>query len=231
MRLKLIDLFCKAGGASMGYYRAGFDVIGVDIEPQPNYPFPFYQGDAIDVMLNLLEGYPFKASDGNWYYLEDFSALAGSPPCQNFSPMRRGLWQDRQHPDLIAPTRAVFRATQKPYVIENVQNARKSLVDPIILCGSMFGLQTSDGNQLRRHRCFETSFPLTAPKCQHNSQQVVGVYGHSGGKSKRDGLKFFGTEDWKVVMGIDWMTGTELAQAIPPMYTEYIGKQLLKHLA
>lgn len=221
----------------MGYSRAGFDVVGVDVASQKNYPFEFHQGDAIEYLLA---------------HHHEFDAIAGSPPRQLYSTMRVGLWQDRQHPDLIAPTRAAMMSTGKPYVIENVESARRLLVNPIMLCGTMFGLGTAEGNQLRRHRYFECSFgwPMTPP-CQHNQYsavpvygggqngdyhnpprkaKTVGVYGHSGGQSVRDGVVNFNADKRREAMGIDWMTNSELSEAIPPAYTEFIGRHLLQSL-
>ena len=231
MSPRLLDLFCGAGGASMGYHRAGFEVVlGVDIKPQPHYPFEFHQADALT------------------YPLEGFDAYHASPPCQKFSVMTNGRWQDRvpNHPDLIQPTRERLVANGKPFVIENVPGAKHLLINPIMLCGTAFNLGTKQGNQLRRHRYFELSFPFNdfLPQCQHNTGSVIGVYGggqhplrrkpatigvwgHAGGSSKRDGLVQFGTDARREAMGIDWMTGNELSEAIPPAYTEYIGKYLM----
>lgn len=227
---KLLDLFCCAGGASMGYYRAGFDVTGVDIVFQPHYPFKFVQADALTVDL-----------DG-------YDAYHASPPCQRYSVMTNGRWQDRvaNHPDLIEPIRKRLLATGKPFVIENVEGAVTELINPVKLCGTMLGLGTKEGNQLRRHRYFECNgFWLLVPPCSHNNGSAIGVYGggqnparrkpatigvwgHAGGTSNRDGLIQFGTQDRRDAMGIDWMTGKELSEAIPPAYTEYIGKYLLE---
>ena len=257
---KLLDLFCGAGGAAMGYHRAGFEVVGVDIKPQPHYPFEFYQADALVCLNVLLSGEPIKIesmllnckvindAQGHNLYLKDIAAIHASPPCQKFSVMTNGRWQDRvpNHPDLIKPIRQLLIATGKPYVIENVPGAKKELINPIMLCGTSFGLGTKDGNQLRRHRYFELSFPFNSflPQCQHNKASAIGVYGggqnparrkpvtigvwgHAGGSSKRDGLIQFGSDARREAMGIDWMTGNELSEAIPPAYTEYIGKYLL----
>lgn len=229
--MKLLDLFCCAGGAGMGYHRAGFEVVGVDIDPQPRYPFEFHQADALE----------YLAEHGH-----EFDVIHASPPCQHYSTMTKGRWQDRleSHPDLIAPVRALLQKIGKPYVIENVEGARAELVNPILLCGTMFGLQTKHGSQLRRHRYFEMSIPMfLVPTCQHNKGSVIGVYGggqnparrrpatigvwgHAGGSSNRDNLISFGTDDRREAMGIDWMVGDELSEAIPPAYTEYIGSQL-----
>lgn len=226
---KLLDLFSGAGGASMGYYRAGFDVEGVDIKPQPHYPFKFHLADALT------------------YLLDDFDCYHASPPCQRYSTMTNGRWKDRLmgHPDLISPVRERLKTTGKPYVIENVEGAAKLLINPVKLCGTMFGLGTKEGNQLRRHRYFECSgFSVPALTCKHNNGSAIGVYGggqnpsrrkpatigvwgHAGGSSSRDGLVQFGTDARREAMGIDWMSGKELSQAIPPDYTYYIGLYLL----
>lgn len=232
----MLDLFCGAGGAGMGYYLAGFEVVGVDIEPQPRYPFEFHQADALE----------YLAAHGH-----KFDVIHASPPCQRYSTMTVGRWQDRieNHPDLIAPTRELLKKIGKPYVIENVENARAELINPVLLCGTMFGLKTKHGSQLRRHRYFELSFPIgfLTPTCQHAKGSVIGVYGggqnparrrpatigvygHSGGSSNRDNLISFGTDDRRDAMGINWMVGNELSEAIPPAYTEFIGRQLLTRL-
>jgi DNA (cytosine-5)-methyltransferase 1 len=217
---KLLDLFCGAGGAGMGYHRTGFDVVGVDIKPQPHYPFEFHQGNALEYLRK---------------HGHEFDAIHASPPCQAFSAMRKGRWQDREHPDLIEPIRALLKASGKPWVIENVRGAPVDAA--FVLCGTMFGLEAPCGAQLRRHRLFESphvSFVLIPP-CQHNQYSAIGVYGGGqhpqrryGGASTRDGIMQFGTEARRIAMGIDWMTGNELSQAIPPAYTEFIGNRLLE---
>jgi DNA (cytosine-5)-methyltransferase 1 len=223
---RLLDLYCKAAGASMGYYRAGFDVVGVDIEPQPRYPFPFILGDAIDAMTRMLAGERFLATDGNWYGLDDFDAFAASPPCQAYSKSK-ALATPGKYEKLIEPTRDALIATGRPFVIENVPGA--PLKNPTLLCGMMFGLP------LYRHRLFEHNFPVP----------FLMDYGHglkqdtaSGPNAKRDIVLVFGHAKYKGyrkraadAMGIDWgMTEGELAEAIPPAFTEFIGRKLMEVL-
>lgn len=199
-----LDLFCGAGGASMGLHRAGFDVTGVDIKPQKRYPFNFIQGDALTVLELLGDGFDF---------------IWASPPCQRFSTMTKRWGREDDHPDLIEKTRELLVRTGKPYVIENVPGA--PLISPTVLCGSMFGLR------LRRHRSFETSFDVGDVPPHDHSGPVVGVYGNPGGSSKRDGIKFGGVSEWKSAMDIDWMVASELAEAIPPAYSYFLARKFL----
>lgn len=209
----LLDLYCGAGGAGMGYYRAGFDVIGVDINPQPNYPFEFHQYDALDFLKRA-----FLRGVTEWSAV---AAIHASPPCQRHSAMsncRPGLAQE--YPDLIAPTRELLEQTGLPCVIENVVGS--PLINPITLCGQMFGLE------LYRHRLFESNLPLREPlhpqhvipasKAGHwRPGTVMSVSGHCAPIAKA-----------REVMGIDWTTREELAESIPPAYTSFIGAQLLE---
>lgn len=228
--MKLLDLYCCAGGAAMGYHRTGFDeIVGVDINPQRHYPFEFVQGDAIA-------------------YLEEhgreFDYIHASPPCQRYSSITAVTGGRENHPDLVNPTRQALIASGIPYTIENVVGA--PLINPIVLCGTMFGLRTKGGAQLRRHRLFELSRPFNAlvPPCQHRSGLIedhggaqgkdyrripptIGVYGNFGGNSTRDRIRFFSTQDGRDAMDIQWMTGKELSQAVPPAYTEFIAKEWL----
>ena len=212
--MKLLDLYCCAGGAGMGYHQAGFEVTGVDIKPQPHYPFPFIKADALQYFTDN-------------HYL--FDAFHASPPCQKYSAGAAKWGTSDNHPDLIGPTRKLLIFTGKPYVIENIMPAGKLLINPIMLCGTMFNLGVF------RHRLFEVNFPLLVP-CHpgHNGLISDGKYctvtGHAGGSSKRDGWKNGNTEDWRKAMGIDWMTGNELKEAIPPAYTKFIGEQLMNYL-
>lgn len=199
MRPLALDLFCGAGGASMGLHRAGFNVIGVDIARQPRYPFRFVQADALRP--------PFD--------LSRFDFIWASPPCQAFTLAR--VIHGREHADLLTPTRQMLRG-HSCWVIENVPNA--PMHPHYVLCGSQF-----DQPRLKRHRWFETSwngFDLRPP-CAHDAE-IISVFGHGG-------HIYHGVEDWRDVMGIDWMSRDELAQAIPPSYGEFIGRAALQHMS
>ncbi len=207
---RLLDLFCGAGGCSVGYERAGFDVVGVDVNPQPHYPFEFHQADAMT------------------FSLDGFDAVHASPPCKRFTALS-GMWNRKDHPDLLTPTRDRLRAWGGPWVIENVPGA--PVRPDVMLCGSMFGLGTSTGAELRRHRLFEFSEPTTLfmGGCAHQAERVIGVYGgHGRDRRRKSNTQDFTTEERREAMGIDWMTGEELSQAIPPAYTELIGRHLLE---
>lgn len=203
----LLDLFCGAGGAAMGYYRAGFDVIGVDIKPQPRYPFEFIQGDALRPPVDLSR----------------FDAIHASPPCQKFSVMKV-LPQAKDHPDLIGPTRSLLAGSGLPYVIENVPGS--PLRFPITLCGAMFGLRSSEERYLRRHRLFESNVLLQTYNCNHKGL-AVGVYGHGSAGWLGQRMRTAKADEAKVLMGMDWATRNGMSQAIPPAYTEFIGRQLM----
>jgi DNA (cytosine-5)-methyltransferase 1 len=203
----LLDLFCGAGGAAMGYYRAGFDVLGVDIEPQPHYPFRFVHGDALEMLTT-----------GD---VSGFDAIHASPPCQRY--IQSGMFDHSKHPDLLPDVRRLLEAAGAPWVIENVPGA--PMRADLKLCGCMFGLEVG------RERWFETSwreFDLRAP-C-HHPEPVVGVYGHPRGGKPGETWGWGTLEDWKRAMAVDWMTADELRLAIPPAYTEYIGGFLIEAL-
>ena len=245
----LLDLFSGGGGAAMGYHRAGFEVVGVDIEPQPNYPFEFIREDAMS------------------FPLEGYDAIHASPPCQRWTRGQNARGQADKHPDLLTPIRQRLQETETPWVIENVPGA--PMRDPLMLCGTMFGMKLfSDGErayeedeatenasttafELRRHRWFEASFhlddfwPITeyqqnagispgyrwGGRCKHRLAPAP-VYGHGAGKDfyLRHGR---GIAAWerKSLMQIDWMTGqNELSEAIPPVFTEHIGVFLLREV-
>jgi len=217
VRPRLLDLFCGAGGCSVGYYRAGFDVAGVDIAPMGHYPYAdVIQDDALLVLADL-------------DFIAGFDVIHLSPPCQHYTSLR--TLSNNKHPDLVGVVRELVGATGKPYVIENVVGA--PLLDPITLCGSMFGLGV-DGAILKRHRLFESNVPLTAPDDACRGLPVVGVYGTGGAWTRTapggGGVKVSGPDAARA-LGIDWTTYQPvLAQAIPPAYTEHIGRQLMAHL-
>ena len=202
--MRILDLFCGAGGAAMGYHRAGFEVVGVDIKPQPHYPFEFHQADALT------------------YPLEGFDAYHASPPCQAYS-MAGQQWRaaGKEYPDLIGLTRDRLKLTGKLYIIENVMGA--PLVNPIKLNGAKFNMR------VRRTRLFECSFdlPLVLLPKEERSNFRMGRPVKEGDIVTPVG-HFSNVPYVKRQMGIDWMTQGELAQAIPPAYTEYIGKELMK---
>lgn len=250
MKPRCLDLFCGAGGAGMGLHQAGFEVVGVDIAAQKNYPFEFHQADAMT--------YPLGGFDFIW----------ASPPCQKFCSLNSMPNARKDHFDLLTPTRPRLQATEIPYCIENVPGAPLAR-GSICLCGTSFALGTDDGRaELRRHRWFELSQMILAPECQHNRMTIsnygdgngrdyrrnpansklvcsvfgrdakgqermnlrrpktVGVYGSAGGTSTRDQLQQFSTAERSQAMGIDWMTGNELSQAI----SKYIGEQMMPHV-
>lgn len=202
--MKLLDLFCGAGGCAVGYYRAGFhDITGVDINPQKNYPYHFIQADALEYLVEHGHEYDF---------------IHASPPCQAYSKSKRLTAVN--HPMLVEPTRALLQATGKPYVIENVPGS--PLKDPVYLAGQMFGLMTT------RERLFECSFdvpfmlvpPPAAKQTKMGRKPKAGDYIQIVGH-------FSDIAYARKAMGIDWMTQKELAQAIPPAYTQYIGEQFM----
>ena len=204
--MRLLDLFCGAGGAAMGYYRAGFmDIVGVDNKPQPHYPFEFVQADALEYLAE---------------YWKMFDLIHTSPPCQEYTSIN--VWK-RKYPDLIAPTRELLQQTGKPYVIENVRGA--PLENPIMLCGTMFGLRVV------RHRYFECSPPILLAPATCNHWLPVVKHGRRPDREKQFAAvtgHFSDVEYAKRAMGIDWMTQAELSQAIPPAYTEWIGRRIVE---
>lgn len=206
--MRILDLFCGAGGAGAGYARAGWEVVGVDIDPQPRYPFPFHRADALT------------------FPLDGFDAVHASPPCQRFS--KSVSKRHRQnHPDLIGPIRERLLASGLPFVIENVPRA--PLHDPIVLCGTMFRLD------VKRHRLFEIHgwTPPEPPPCRHadyeprfapawNRTTPLRFRPISGGWTGDDDL-----EADKAAMGVDWTVNQhELSEAIPPAYTAFLGAAL-----
>lgn len=211
---RILDLYCGAGGCSVGYERVGFEMLGVDHLAQQNYPFDFIKMDALKALEYL--------------NLDRFDAIHASPPCQSHSSLRYRNEDRADTGEMLAVTREALIATGKPYVIENVVGAP---MEGVVLCGSMFGLD------LRRHRIFESNFPISQPDCQHEIQTpkyvnpdkrgpaligVVNVYGKCSYKGERE-LR-------ERAMGIDWMSNRELTQAVPPAYTAHVGVALKRHL-
>lgn len=232
--VRLLDLFCGAGGCAVGYHRAGFtDIVGVDVKPQPRYPFAFVQGDAVATLAALVAGGSILVRD-ELVRLDYFDAIHASPPCQRYTVARTIHDSGECHPDLVAPCRELLDATGKPWVMENVPGA--PLVNAVTLCGLSFGLKVI------RHRLFEASFFLmTPPHRPHPKHLTTGTLtakrgGKGNGYSTGSGGLVcvagnnFVREAGARAMGIDWMTRKELAQAIPPAYCEFIGKQLVAHL-
>lgn len=217
----LLDLFCGAGGCARGYADAGFDVIGVDIAPQKHYPYQFVEADALNVLAQL-------ASDGIWrgYCVDDFDAIHASPPCQGYSVTRHmNRAARRDHPLLLSRVRSMLNEIGLPWVIENVNGAPMGHF--LTLCGTQFGLR------VYRHRRFESSHLLMSPgHCSHPHELMDGyvcIYGdHVRGRQTGNQYPYYSLAAGRAAMGIDWpVTQHELAQAIPPAYTEWIGQQLL----
>lgn len=212
MKPLLLDGFCGAGGAGQGYADAGFEVHGVDIEEQPNYPFHFVRADFFE----------YVAEHGG-----EYDVIHTSPPCQFASCSTRawGVVDPIKHPNLIAETRELLEATGRAYVIENVVEARAFMHHPIMLCGVRFGLR------VYRHRLFESNMLLWQPEHEVHPERVpdLGRGASAGGYISVAG-HFSDVAAGRLAMDIDWMTGKELSQAIPPTYTFYVGTQLMWHL-
>lgn len=216
MRPRLLDLFCGAGGAAVGYHRAGFDIVGIDIAPQPNFPFEFKQADAMNLEHDSLLG---------------FDAIHASPPCQAYSDLAARNGNRDAWPQLIEPVRELLEDTGLPYVIENVEGS--PLINYIVLCGTMF-----EGLRVLRHRLFETNFPIVAPA--HGKHPLV----HTLDKRKRHYGKTCEWKDYVQVtgggncsiasardaMGIDWMTKKEINESIPPTYAQFVGETLINNV-
>lgn len=217
MRPLLLDLFCGAGGCSAGYARAGFEVVGVDREPHPDYPFDLIVGDAMTVLTTPR-------------VLDAFDVIAASPPCQVWSTITPNR---ENHVDLLTPTLEILRSSGRHYIVENVPPARRVMRSPVKVCGSSFGLE------VRRHRYFESDIPLMQLDCHHGRQgRPTGVYGDHPQDDKdyrrpdgtRRGSKAVDVEHARRAMDIDWMGWLDLAQAIPPAYTEFLGAQILDQM-
>lgn len=218
----LLDLFCGAGGASMGYHLAGFGVVGVDHRPQPNYPFEFIQADALEFLAGRMTLLRAGLSTV-------FAAIHASPPCQWQTAYKRRPGHVAPSPNLITPTRSSLLRLGLPYVIESPESglSRQVMVQPIRLCGSSFGLD------VRRHRLFETSLHITGVRCDHGQQapRFTPASNRTNLRSTVEiGVWCIPLEVQQQAMGIDWMTREELSQAIPPAYTEHLSRQLIAHI-
>lgn len=216
-KLKLLDLFCCAGGAALGYSRAGFEITGVDINNQPNYPFQFIQADALMLDMN---------------FLRQFDAIHASPPCQSYSDLAKRNKNADKWPRLVEPVRNMLTDTERPWAIENVEGA--PLIDPVVLCGTMF-----PGLRVIRHRLFENNFSLRQPEhiphTQHPRVHTLDKRKNHYGKTCewKDFVMVTGGGNCSIAsardaMGIDWMTKREINESIPPAYTEYVGKEMRK---
>lgn len=217
MRPRLLDLFCGAGGAAVGYQRAGFDVVGVDIAPQPHYPFEFHRMDAMDYLL----------CNGPEPLLWEFQAIHASPPCQFGTAYRRRPDHVKPSANLIEPVRKLISCLGIPYVIEQPWVNRRELRGPARLCGSSFGLD------VQRHRAFESNRSLMVPPCDHGWQTPRFPQATNRTNLRRTvevGVWRIPLGDQRRAMGIDWMEREELSEAIPPAYTEWIGTQLIRAL-
>ena len=214
---RLLDLFCCAGGAGVGYQRAGFEVVGVDISPQPRYPLPFLHADALTLDPK---------------FLATFDAIHASPPCQSYSDLAKRNGNGDDWPRLVEPVREMLIKTGLPYVIENVDGA--PLLNAVVLCGTMF-----PGLRVLRHRLFEANFEIIPPA--HKKHPKVHTFdrrkSHFGKTDERkDFVQVTGGGNCTLAaareaMGIDWMSKGEINESIPPAYTEFVGKAILRHLA
>ena len=259
----VLDLFCGQGGAAAGYVRAGCRSVGVDLaDHSARYPDAFHVGDALDVLLRLIRGerIAFTHRDGTVEHLglTDIAFIHTSPPCQGYTIATAGNPSARaKHQRLIAATRELLKLTGKSWVIENVEQARRQMHEPILLCGRMFRLEADDEDGmplvLDRHRLFESNVPIFAPAHpKHGGEQVAGVYGGSRrakrqpGESlaevaprdryaaryeRRGGYVPRSVRVQQELLGIDWMTVKGMQESIPPAYAEYVGIQIKAHLA
>jgi len=211
--MKLLDLYCGVGGASAGYAAAGFEVHGVDLKHGKRYPYSYLRADVLDVL-----------QDDN--FIQQFDVIHASPPCQTHSitqHLRNAQGKTTSKIDLIPQTRAALIASGKPYIIENVPGS--PLINPVQLCGSSFNLK------VRRHRLFESNMPIKGTGCNHKAQgRPIGVYGSLNDQIPNGGRTAVNITEARQAMGIDWAIWTELVEAIPPVYTDYLGAQIVSWL-
>lgn len=211
-RPRLLDLFCGQFGAGYGYHLAGFDVTGVDIRPIRHRPagVRFIHGDALEYLVE---------------HGHEYDAVHASPPCRAYTVARYGAPVAYKHPDLIGPTRAALKASGRPYAIENVEGA--PLVDPVLLCGAMFGLQTY------RHRLFETSWDMRLhPGAHPRHRALTARMGRPAAEGEFHSFvgNFSGLETAREVMEMPWANQDGIRQAVPPAYTRFLGAALLQSL-
>lgn len=208
--MKLLDLFCGVGGASVGYAQAGFDVYGVDLKHGKRYPFTYIRADVLEILKDEA-------------FINQFDVIHASPPCQTHSitkHLRNAQGKSTNKVDLIPETRAALIASNKPYIIENVPGS--PLLNPVQLCGSSFDLK------VRRHRLFESNMPLQGSLCNHKKQgRPVGVYGSLNDEIPQGGKTATTITQARNAMGMEWAIWTELVEAIPPAYTKYLGEQIV----
>ena len=209
--MKLLDLFCGVGGASVGYAEAGFEVHGVDLKHGKRYPFTYTRANVLDILKDQ-------------EFINQFDVIHASPPCQTHSitkHLRNAQGKSTSKVDLIPETRAALIASGKPYIIENVPGS--PLINPVQLCGSSFDLK------VRRHRLFESNMPLQGSVCDHNRQgRPIGVYGSLNDEIPQGGKTAATIDEARKAMGMDWAIWTELVEAIPPAFTKYLGHQLIR---
>jgi DNA (cytosine-5)-methyltransferase 1 len=209
--MRLLDLFCGAGGASQGYADAGFEVVGVDVKHGKRYPFEYLRQDVMELDID---------------FLQSFDVIHASPPCQLFSStkhLRNAQGKGSSKLDLVEPVREMLIASGRPYVIENVLGA--PLIDAVTVCGSFFGLK------VRRHRLFESNLHLVGTGCRHKEQgRPVGIYGSMRDEIPSGGKTAETMDQAREAMGIDWMLWGELVEAIPPAYSKFVGEQVASQL-
>lgn len=207
--LKLLDLFCGVGGASVGYAMAGFEVHGVDLKHGKRYPYTYTRADVLDVLRDT-------------EFINQFDVIHASPPCQTHSitkHLRNAQGKSTSKVDLIPQTRAALIESGKPYIIENVMGS--PLIDPVMLCGSAFNLK------VRRHRIFESNIKLIGSKCDHKLQgRPIGIYGSLRDEIPGGGKTATSIEEAREAMEMPWAIWTELVEAIPPAFTKYLGDQV-----
>ena len=208
--MKLLDLYCGVGGASVGYAMAGFEVTGVDLKHGKRYPYAYVRADVLEIIKDI-------------DYVRQFDVIHASPPCQTHSitkHLRNAQGNTISKLDLIPETRQALIASGKPYIIENVPGS--PLINPVQLCGSSFGLK------VRRHRLFESNMPIKGSICNHKLQgRPVGVYGSLNDEIPKGGKTATTIDEARKAMGMDWAIWTELVEAIPPAFTKYLGLQVM----